>query len=689
MQASQDDINLSTLFGAIKRNLLRLLVTTALAGGLTYGVLSLVPPSYKSTAQVILQSSSSSLLRPRSQESANPEVKVEEGEVASQVEVIRSRDLLRKVAIAEHLDQSPEHNPALQGSGLVSRVLALLSSPPSGATPIEKSVSIFLQNLRVGEVPKTRLINIEVTAHDPALASRLANALAQAYLENNRSGQIKDASDATTWLGNNLQEVKGQAETAETALERFRAQSGLLSGQNNVTLNNQQLSELNTQLTQATAARTETEARARVIREMLANGHVESSQDVVKSANMQQLFQQKLRVERDIAELSATLLPGHPRMRQLSAQLAVVDLTLREEAKRVAAGIEDDVKIANAREQALQASIARMTETELKSSEAQAQLSSLEREVQSKRNTYDQLLQRLGEASNRRDRASVSALASLNDSASPASIPDSPKKTQMTLFAAGGALLLSLVIIITRELLGGSARGVQPALSHPRVPSDEFVAAPASPAPVRVKDSAALAKFVAMAATSSGSCRTLVTGENETQDPRPVAIELVRHLTKLGRRVVLVDWTTASSGAAQTLGLLELVTRSASFEEALQPDPQGAWHRIGPGAATAATRLRANGAGLALVFEALDAICQHVVVVAERSRAKDLLEGLDGHIATATVVADVDRPLSAPVEEGFLGYDVPDLALAWMELPPARVRRSPRSIGAGFGPAAA
>ena len=86
-----------------------------------------------------------------------------------------------------------------------------------------------------------------------------------------------------------------------------------------------------------TAARTEAEARARIIQDMLASGHWESSPDIAKSPNMQQLFQQKLRTERDIAELSATLLPAHPRMRQLKAQLhdgeEIAVLDVRHEAE--------------------------------------------------------------------------------------------------------------------------------------------------------------------------------------------------------------------------------------------------------------------------------------------------------------------------------------------------------------------
>ena len=428
MNASSDDIDVSTLLSAIKRSLPRILLASVVVGGLTYGVLALVTPYYKSQAQIILQPSSGSILRPQGADTGSGDGKIDESEVASQVEVVRSRDLFTKVVEAEHLDELPEFNSAATGQGLIGNLLALIGGSQPGSDGVARAVNQLALNVRVNPVPKTRLINIEVVTHDAALSARLANAIAQAFLERNRASQVKDANNTTNWIGSNIADIKSQAETAETALGRFKAENGLLSGQNNVTLNSQQLSELNTQLTQATAARTEAEARARIIREMITGNGIENSQEIVKAPNMQALFAQKLRVERDIGELSTTLLPAHPRMRQLTAELEITRARLREEAKRVAAGLSDDVKVTIAREAALRASIASVTDTQLKSSSNQAKLSSLEREAQSKRGAYELVLQRLSEASSRKDSAVVSALASLNESAVASNVADSPKK---------------------------------------------------------------------------------------------------------------------------------------------------------------------------------------------------------------------------------------------------------------------
>lgn len=655
MQSAHDDIDFSGVLGAIRRGLPRILGVTALAAGLTYGALTLVPAKYKSTSQVILETPSSSLLRPSGQ-TGSSDPKIDEGEVASQAEVIRSRDLLTGVVANEHLDQIAEFNPSLRAQGLLGRLMGFFTPAIPGATDAERARNALEMNLKVGEVPKTRLINIDVTAHDPQLAAHLANAVAQAFLDRNRASQVKDANEATTSLGADIAEIKQQTEAAETALERFRAESGLLNGQNNVTLNNQQLSELNTQLTQAAAARTEAEARSRILHEMIAGGNVETSQEVVKSPNMQQLFQQKLRVERDIAELSATLLPGHPRMRQLAVELATAKVRLREEAKQVAIGMGDDLKVAAAREDALRSSIAQLTQNAARNSETQAKLSSLEREAQSKRNTYDGLLQRLSDASSRRNNASVSAMARLNESAVAATVPDSPKKTQMSIFAMLGAAVLGLVTVITRELLGGPARRAAPVAQS----AARFTAKPGST--LRLANCAALAK--------TGACgRLLLTGEAQGQDLKATASELAAKLTSGPGGLILLDLLPSHINAASEPGLAELVAGVSTFETTVRTQAGGLWHRIGAGGTPDMDWMQGQNANLGLVFEALGAIYRTVLIVADRATATLLLEALEGQIDLGIITAAPGRGAGAPTEQGFLGYDVADLTIAWLEAP--------------------
>ena len=692
MSADQDDIDIRSLLGALGASLRRILTFTAVVGVATYGVLSLIPPTYKSTSQIILEPADRGLLRSQAADAANVDQKVDENEVASQVEVIRSRDLLEQVTTGENLDRHPEFNPAVKPRGLLARVWSIVSGEPQGVEPRERTLIMLEQNVKVTEVPKTRLINIDVTAHDAALAATIANAVAQAYLERNRASQTKIATDATTYIDSNINEVKAQAEAAETVLERFRAESGLLSGGNNVTLNSQQLSELNTQLSQATAARTEAEARARIVQEMVDGGRVDGSADIARSPNMQQLFQQKLRAERDMSELSATLLPAHPRMRQLAAELKITRMRLSEQAKRVAVGMHGDVEVALARENALQASIARLTEAKLQSSDAQAKLGSLEREAQSKRSSYDRLLQRLNEVSNQRDSSAVSALASLNESAVPSRVVDSPRKSQLTLLAAGAALLLGIFYVLSRELMRGAPGGA--GRRRTAGSTADRRAAPAMPpaalSPIatsaRMTDAAALAAHIARLPAGAGAGRILVTDETHGQETFESATAVAQRLSATSAPVVVIDLgpSTDVGGA----GFQDLVLGRARFEDVVRPSHSGNWHCISAGKGLDGELFRSADT-LEPVFSALDAVYPYVIVNAPRTIAKELLEALDGNFSVGVVCADPSRPASAPIEEGFLGYDVSGLSVVWLESAGRpRSKTKPQSMLARLNPAA-
>ena len=97
-------------------------------------------------------------------------------------------------------------------------------------------------------------------------------------------------------------------------------------------------------------ARAEAEARAREAREIAARGAGETLPDVQKSQLVPRLVEQRVRVERQIAELSATLLPAHPRMKQLNADLAGLNRQIRTEVGKIVDGLEREAKVSAMRE---------------------------------------------------------------------------------------------------------------------------------------------------------------------------------------------------------------------------------------------------------------------------------------------------------------------------------------------------
>ncbi|MEZ5924955.1 MAG: exopolysaccharide transport family protein [Hyphomicrobiaceae bacterium] len=661
MHASPDDIDIAAVWQAVRRNGLRLAVAVLVAGAVTYAVLSSMSPLYRSSAQIILSRDESIYTRPRAEQPPAAEsLKIDQDEIASQVEVIQSSDALQRIIDELKLDKRPEFNSALRSGGPITTVLRLLGLVDADRKLPERErvFNAFRKNLVVYPVAKSHVIAIEFTSTDPKLAADIANAVATAYIESNRLEQLRRDSDATSWIGSRIEELKSDAETAEAALERFRAQAGLLEGQNNVTLNSQQLSELNSQLTAATTQRSEADARAKEVRAMLEAGEVDASPDVMRSPLIQRLLEQKVATEREAAELSATLLAKHPRMIQVSSKLAKIKTEIRREALKIVKSLEKEAEIARSRQAAIAGSIKEMTEKAEQLSDSQAKLGGLERAAKSKRELYEAYLDRYNEASTR-DQRSVSAYARQIAKAMPSSIPDFPRKLPSTLLAMVAMLLAGLGLVVTRELMRAARGG----LHRPAGASAQAGAPPsdAMPPPERLHRTPlsvvgsgeelslggivqALSRRVAAA---PGQC-TIVTAATNRSDVCTASLSIARALAKTGRTVVIVDAGADGSGLAGVAriagepGLREVVSGRASFEDVLAVDAESDAHLIPAGSPGLAKALIEAPAQLSLTLEALTEIYDQTILVAAPARLRSLLACLEGQLDLAIEIVGAD-----------------------------------------------
>ena len=146
-------------------------------------------------------------------------------------------------------------------------------------------------------------------------AALLADADAlRAWLRGSGSMAVCGGPDAVSVGG-----VAREVAEADAEVERFRSQANLFrgGGATSTGLNEQQLTDLTTEVSKARGARGEAEARARAARGLMQRGSVEAIPEVQRSPVIQGLIAQKTRAEREKAEAETTLLAGHPRMKQL------------------------------------------------------------------------------------------------------------------------------------------------------------------------------------------------------------------------------------------------------------------------------------------------------------------------------------------------------------------------------------
>lgn len=450
-----DDIDLATLGSALWRAKGWILGLAIGAGLVTFVGLSMMRPLYTSEARILVQNEESAFTRPTTDGREAVRTALDEQAVQSQVQVLTSRDLILQVV----KDLDLVNNAAFAkdaGETMLGRLMKQIGlgrgTPESRE---EKAANALADHLDVFQLSKSSVIAVEYTSGDPQLAAEIANKLADVYIGWQRTAKIEQTKDATAWLEAQITALRKATAESEEAVESFKADEGLYAGSNNVTLNAQQLSELNSQLILAEAQESEARARVKLIKQMLAdNGDIDATPEVLKSQRIINLIEQRVTVQRQLAELSATLLPSHPRIQQLRSELADVHAQIRDEAQKVVKSLENEAQVATAREASLRASLNAAKTKSAGMSDAEVKLRALEREAKANRDLLESYLARYRDASARHDMGAVPAQATIVSRAHASVLPSFPKRGPLTLLVMAATALLALAYTLARELIG-------------------------------------------------------------------------------------------------------------------------------------------------------------------------------------------------------------------------------------------
>src|SRR3954451_1342453 len=278
------DIDLHALGAALARKRGWIIVPTVLALVASVAIVNLDKPRYKSESRILIDGREKVFLRPNS-DRAEERQAVDGEAVTSQVQLVLSRDLAREIIKKNKLAERPEFDPVLQGISPLRSLAALIGigRDPFSMTPEERVLDAYYERLQAYAVDKSRVIVIEFQSRDPELAARVANSIADGYLVLQQAARQQQARSASQWLLGEIDSLRQKVSEAESRAEDFRSKSSLFVGTNNTTLSNQQMGEINTQLNNARALKSDADSKARRIREMLQSGKPIEASEILNS----------------------------------------------------------------------------------------------------------------------------------------------------------------------------------------------------------------------------------------------------------------------------------------------------------------------------------------------------------------------------------------------------------------------
>jgi uncharacterized protein involved in exopolysaccharide biosynthesis len=616
--------------------------------------------------------------------------------VFSQVQVVMSRDIAREAIRRLKLVGNSEFD---SGAGLFGSIQQLmvrvgLSRNPADRTPEDRVLEKYYDNLLVFPIARSRVIAIEFQSRDAELAARAANTIAAVYLESLEAAKKDSARGASAWLGGAITPLRQRVLEAEAKVEEYRARAGLLVGSNNTTITQQQLADLSQQLSNARSIQADSQAKARLLREAIRTGRTFEVPDVANNDLIRRLIEQRVTLRAQIALESRTLLPEHPRIKELTAQISDLESQIRAAAERTVRTLENEARIAGSRVETLTQTIDTQKRSVSEANESEVQLRALEREAKSQRDQLEQFLTRQRDAIARdADNAAPADARVVSRAITPLS-PSFPKKVPTVAVVTLATFFVALAAVISRELLSGravqaTAAPAQPMPAAPQpvapppvgaarfsnfqrdVPMPEeagaAVADPANPPPAAAPDAPAYprdarAARVAGLISHAGRLAHLHLPMSDAGSWRQQIAALAPAKEGAGSKILVLDAGTRA-GAARILGaelsedastvlidltsgertrhdgLSELLSGDATFADIIQPDPQSRLHVI---AAGRAGRDAVIGAG-ELLGLALDALTDAYEIVLIEASTRDLHRfqaALTPHAEAAVVLAD-------------------------------------------------
>jgi len=479
MDSAQDGddarIDMGGLWAAIRRRWLRIVLVTVLLLGASYGVLMFVPRSYESTASILVENRQNVYTDPVSASSSGgSQQESADATISSQIELVKSRDTLLPVVRDLGLAKLAEFNGA-GGGGLFGR---LLHKSSGTANPENIALNTLSDHLLVTRERDSALISVTVRSADPELAAKLANAIAKADVMRRADLSLSDTADASQWLEQQIATMQKRVSAAETKVADFKVKNDLYTGTNSTSLLDQQMTEVSTQITTAQERKDAAQSRAALIRGLLEAGQpIDGVDDVRNSATIQQLTQQRAQLAAQRAQLLATLLPGHPNVAAVTAQITAIDRQIGTEGRRVADALDAEAKIEGNLITSLQSNLDGLKNKVADATRQQVELDALDREAKADRDLLESYMTRYRDAAARTDPNSTLPDVRVVTYAAPPSTPASPKTTLILGAVGFVSLAVQIGSILFGELLSGRAL-IEPARVETRT---EPVAAPAPP----------------------------------------------------------------------------------------------------------------------------------------------------------------------------------------------------------------
>jgi polysaccharide biosynthesis transport protein len=578
-EAEENEISLRDIWRLIVKH--KLLLSTIIVLGLLLALLA----SFLKTP--IYQASSTLQIGQRAPRVVQFENDIEQGQeggdermnLATQIEILNSRNLAERVINELGLGKQNADNTALPQAGeeglardstssadldpsksdsffgrlqsQVAETFDKLSKPAKASEDKlnqEEVLAAFKKSVRIEPVKNSRMVRIRAENADPVLAARIANAMGQSFIAMTLERRLESSSYAKTFLNEQLKLTKAKLEESELKLHSYTRANNILTLDEKTNVNNQTFTDYSAALAKAVQERIKHESEYDSIKSAPDN-----SRQVLENKTIQAYKEQRARLDADYQDNAKVYKDNFPKMQQLRARITDLDEKIKIEIDSVLASVQSQLSMAKQQETLISARLKQTRGEILSGQDSSIPLNMLRRDVETNRQLYDGLLQQVKEV------GVVGGVESNNiQVVDKAEAPLFPFKPDLMVNAAIGliaGLFIGLALIFLIESLDDTIKftdEVEKLLHLPLmgvVPMTKDVANLASVALLTQEDprghlaeSYRSLRTAMQFSTSEGAPkRLMVTSTTTAEGKSTTSLALAISFAQLGGRVLLID----------------------------------------------------------------------------------------------------------------------------------------------------
>jgi succinoglycan biosynthesis transport protein ExoP len=402
-------------------------------------------PVYRATARILVEADNPEL---RTMEdlfrSGSPN---DDNFLATQVNVLQSDNLAKRTIEQLQLPQIPEFSK-----------YARHHNGNSSSPVVAELIQAFKERLIIERKLATRVIEVSFDSNDPQLAANVVNNLVNNYIEYNFQLKHEAARQTTSWMQQQLDELRNKVEQSQRALIDYERRNSIADVGEKESIAQQKLSDLNRDLTQAQNDRIEKEAffklastespeQATDLAFIGANDLLLKLQE--RDANLRQQYSDEL----------AQYGERFPKVVRLRGQIDELQTLIQKARHQIIQRLSNDFEASKAREALLTTALTNQKAEVGDFSQRLIQHNILKRDFESNQQLYENLLQRLKDAT-----VSAGLRATnihLMDEAVPTAVPVRPRHVRNISFGLLAGLILGFLAAMLRETVDNSVRGAQ------------------------------------------------------------------------------------------------------------------------------------------------------------------------------------------------------------------------------------